>query len=272
MKLRRIIGDFIRKRNPLDIEHIQIPIQNTPPKFTSLKIAHVSDIHIPRCAFEPRTIADAVGAQNPDAIFLTGDIMDGGCDFDGVSIALLIDLFTNIAPTYVVSGNHERKNDDYYNIWRTMLQLRGVHFMNNKVRRIKKDGMRFVITGMRDVSTTELFETDLSFLSSLKVADDECHLLLHHKPHMWRFYYPEDAPSPDIVFSGHAHGGQIRLPYINRGLFAPNQGLFPKYISGIYYYRDESKEVVSRGLVSCTRPVRINNPPHIPIVELIPES
>jgi len=272
MKLRRLIGDFIRKRNPLDIEHITIPIKNISPSFTSLKIAHISDIHIPRCAFSPRDIADAVGKQNPDVIFLTGDMMDGRSKFDGPKISSLIGLLMKIAPVYAISGNHERKNGEYYKIWRSMLELRGVYFMNNKTNRFEKEGVVFVITGMKDTSLRSVLDLDFSFLSEVEVTDGECYLLLHHKPNIWRSYYPADAPVPDIIFSGHAHGGQVRIPFIQRGLMAPDQGLFPKYTSGIYRYSDGSCEIISRGLASSTKPVRVNNHPHIPIVELVPKG
>lgn len=268
MKLRQIIGDFVRKRNPIDIEYIRIPIKQTPSEFQSLRIAHVSDTHIPRCAFSPREIAESLKKQSPDVIFLTGDVMDGRGEFDGVTIALLIELLIKIAPVYAVSGNHERKNKHYYKIWRTMLILRGVHFINNKTTRIKKGGMTFVITGIRDMSMTKTEDVDLSFLNKLNVADDEYHLMLHHKPNLWRSYYPINVSAPNVVFSGHAHGGQIKIPFIKRGLIAPHQGFLPKYISGLYCYQDGSKEIVSRGLASSTNPIRINNRPHIPIVEL----
>ena len=272
MKLRQFIGDFIRKRNPMDMEHIIIPIENTSPSFTSLRIAHVSDVHIPRSAFSPREIAEAVARQNPDVIFLTGDMMDVGSKFDGSKIALLISFLMKIAPIYAISGNHERKKRQYYKIWKTMLKLRGVHFMNNKVTRFEKEGVTFVITGMSDIDVDRASEYDFNFLTQLEVAKDECYLLLHHKPNIWRSYYPEEAPVPDVVFSGHAHGGQVRIPLVKRGLIAPDQGFFPKYTSGLYHYADGSFEVVSRGLASSTKPVRVNNKPHIPIVELVPKG
>ena len=272
MKLRRLIGDFIRKRNPLDIEHITIPIKDTTSSFTSLRVAHISDIHIPRAAFSPYEIADTLKKQNPDVVFLTGDMMDGRLKFDGSTIALFISLLMKVAPIYAVAGNHERNNCEYYKIWKTMLELRGVHFIDDKAIRFEKDGKTFVIAGMRDISLKEVLEVNFSFLNEVEIAENECYLLLHHKPNIWRSYYPGDAPVPSIVFSGHAHGGQIRIPFIDRGLIAPNQGLFPKYISGLYRYSEGSYEIVSRGLASPTKPVRINNKPHIPIVELVPKD
>ena len=271
MNLRRLVGDFIRKRNPLDIQHITVPI-SVFPIAASFRIAHVSDIHIPRCAFSPREIADAVKNQNPDVIFLTGDVMDGRSKFDAPKISLLISLLIKIAPVYAISGNHERNNHKYYKIWKTMLELRGIQFMDDKFTRFEKGDVTFVIAGIRDMNISGAQEFDCSFLTEIEITDNECYLLLHHKPNIWRSYYPDDAPLPDIIFSGHAHGGQVRIPFINRGLIAPNQGLFPKYTSGMYRYFDGSQEIVSRGLASSTKPVRINNKPHIPIVDLIPKS
>lgn len=265
MRLRRLIGDFIRKRNPLDIEQIEIPVKAK----SSLRIAHVSDVHIPRCAFSPREIADSVQKQMPDVIFLTGDVMDRRTHFCAPRISLLLALLLEIAPVYAISGNHERGNSEYYKIWETMLTLRGVHFVDEKVARFEKAGTTFVIVGMRDINLKRDLVYDFSFLSEITVADDECYLLLHHRPSIWRDVYPPDAPMPEVVFSGHAHGGQIRIPFTNRGLVAPNQGLFPKYTSGLYRHPRGSYEVVSRGLASVTNPIRINNRPHIPIVELI---
>ena len=267
MRFRRLIGDLIRKRNPLDIEHICIPID--VENFSSLKIAHVSDIHIPRPAFSPREIADAVKKQTPDIIFLTGDIMDGRLAFDGARISLLISLLLDIAPVFAVSGNHERGNNEYYRIWKTMLKLQGVHYLENDFCRLEKGGARFLILGVEDFSFRKIAEMDFSFLSDLVLFDQECLLMLHHKPYVWRGYFPADAPVPRVVFSGHAHGGQVGLPFFKRGLIAPHQGFFPKYVTGRYDYEDGSVEVVSRGLTSATRPIRINNKPHIPIVELV---
>jgi len=272
MNLRRLIGNFIRKRNPLDIEHITIPIKGISSNFTSLRVAHISDVHIPRSAFSPSEIANAVKKQNPDVIFLTGDMIDGKLEFDGPTAALLISFLIKIAPVYAVSGNHEQNNREYYKIWKTMLELRGVHFMDGKTIHFKKDGVNFIIAGMRDIDAKKVLNFDFSFLSEVEVADNECYLLLHHKPNRWRSYYPTDAPVPDVVFSGHVHGGQIGIPFTKRGLIAPDQGLFPKYTSGMYRYSDGSYEVVSRGLASATKPIRVNNKPHIPIVELVPKG
>ena len=172
MKFRRLIGDFIRKRNPLDIEHIIIPIESASLRFTSLRIAHISDVHIPRCDFSPYKIADAVKRQNPDVIFLTGDMMDGKSKFDGPKIALLVSLMLKIAPIYAVSGNHERNRREYYKIWKTMLELRGVHFMDDKVTRFEKDGVTFVIVGIRDFNKKKDLEFDFSFLSEVEILDD----------------------------------------------------------------------------------------------------
>jgi predicted MPP superfamily phosphohydrolase len=71
-----------------------------------------------------------------------------------------------------------------------------------------------------------------------------------------------------LVFSGHAHGGQFRIPFLKKGIIAPNQGLFPKYTSGLYSSNNGIQVMVSRGLGNSIIPIRINNRPHLPIIRL----
>ena len=70
----------------------------------------------------------------------------------------------------------------------------------------------------------------------------------------------------DLVLTGHAHGGQVRIPFVG-GLIAPNQGLFPHYTEGVYS-KDNTDMVVSRGLGNSVIPVRINNTPELVMITL----
>jgi predicted MPP superfamily phosphohydrolase len=72
----------------------------------------------------------------------------------------------------------------------------------------------------------------------------------------------------DLVLSGHAHGGQFRLPFVG-GLFAPNQGFFPEYDSGLYT-DGQTQMIVSRGVGNSRFPVRFNNRPEVILIELKP--
>lgn len=94
-------------------------------------------------------------------------------------------------------------------------------------------------------------------------------ILLAHRPELFVSYSSTiNSINPNIVFSGHAHGGQFRIPILNKGVIAPNQGLFPKYTSGVYT-NNNVKMIVSRGLGNSIIPIRINNRPHLPIIELL---
>ena len=100
-------------------------------------------------------------------------------------------------------------------------------------------------------------------ISNLSLSDEYC-ILLSHRPELFAEYVSEEA---DLVLSGHAHGGQFRLPFIG-GVIAPDQGLFPKYDAG-KYSKNHTTMIVSRGIGNSIIPVRINNRPEIVIVELV---
>ena len=100
-------------------------------------------------------------------------------------------------------------------------------------------------------------------ISNLSLSDEYC-ILLSHRPELFEEYVSEEV---DLVLSGHAHGGQFRVPFIG-GIIAPNQGLFPKYDAG-KYSKNHTTMIVSRGIGNSIIPVRINNRPEIVIVELV---
>jgi len=93
-------------------------------------------------------------------------------------------------------------------------------------------------------------------------------LMLTHKPHLIDAYQNSGA---DLVLSGHAHGGQVRLPFVG-GLYAPGQGIFPRYTSGLYRLKNGVSMIVNRGLGDSQFPWRINNPPHVIVITLKPKS
>lgn len=113
-------------------------------------------------------------------------------------------------------------------------------------------------TSRSDVSS--MVETKLNALS----LDDSCYtILLSHRPELFDAYVSSGI---DLIFSGHAHGGQFRLPLIG-GLIAPNQGFFPKYDAGLYS-EGKTNMVVSRGIGNSIIPLRFNNRPEVVLVEL----
>jgi predicted MPP superfamily phosphohydrolase len=100
-------------------------------------------------------------------------------------------------------------------------------------------------------------------LDNLMHEEDKYSILLSHRPELFHIYVDNNI---DLVLSGHAHGGQFRIPFIG-GIVAPNQGLFPKYDAGLFGEK-ETNMIVSRGIGNSIIPFRFNNPPEIIIIEL----
>lgn len=111
---------------------------------------------------------------------------------------------------------------------------------------------------MKGKPKAEIHKVVAAKLKALKGQTEGYTVLLSHHPELFELYAESGY---NLVFCGHAHGGQIRLPFIG-GIISPNQGLFPKYTAGIYR-KGDTKMVVSRGLGNSAFPLRINNFPEI---------
>ena len=143
----------------------------------------------------------------------------------------------------------------------------GVIILHDRSVGLMKDNERIQIAGLDDPDfTTGIYLKKESALKNkikgMKLTEDYC-ILLSHRPEYFRTYVSE---SIDLVLSGHAHGGQFRLPFIG-GLIAPGQGIFPKYDAGAYS-ENRTTMIVSRGIGNSIIPVRFNNRPEVVIVHL----
>ena len=123
------------------------------------------------------------------------------------------------------------------------------------------------VTGIMNLGKAVVYEDDNNKINyELTISDydkNKYSILLSHRPELFETYVDNNI---NLVFTGHAHGGQIRIPFIG-GIIAPNQGLFPKYTSGIFT-KNETNMIVSRGIGNSLFPFRINNNPELVIVEL----
>lgn len=245
----------------LEVDHLTISVSELPETLNGLIIVHLSDIHFPNNRIEPeRLIAETKKAQ-PDFIFLTGDLIHRTADIEKTPLTELVSALTDIAPTYSVSGNHEVSSDQLEE-WNTIMIQNGVVLLEDEVDHTIIAGEDIAIAGLEDWHMTTDFETSSS--------DSALTLLLAHRPEHFESYATANPQlQPDLTFSGHAHGGQIRLPFIG-ALFAPGQGFFPEYTSGIYANKQTPHQqlVVSRGIGNSLFPLRINNKPHFVIVTL----
>jgi len=224
------------------------------------KIAQISDLHNKSFGENNKVLIDLLKKESPDIIVVTGDLVDSRRTDIYVAINFVSQAIT-IAPVYYVSGNHEeRLSDEKLDSLYKGLENIGVVILNNKSITLKTaDNTPFYLLG---VNNKNLKDNTLKKMVS-KLDSDKLMILLAHRPQFLDNY---SNAGVDLVFSGHAHGGQIRLPFIG-GLLAPDQGFFPKYTAGSYEVSDTTM-IVSRGLGNSLFPIRIFNRPDLVIVTL----
>lgn len=235
-----------------------------PGAFEGFKIAHVSDLHNAVFGRENEKLLSLIRAAKPDIIAITGDLIDSRhTDID--SALAFVEAAAEIAPVYYVTGNHESRLD--FDEIEPRLIAAGARVLRNEAEYIEHGGERIRLAGIDDPSfirtggTAE--ERAAAELEQLGDGGGTFTVLLAHRPELVEVYAEYGA---GLVLSGHAHGGQVRLPLLG-GLYAPGQGLLPEYDSGLYSL-GETQMVVSRGLGNSVAPLRVNNRPELVIVTL----
>lgn len=262
------------------------------PKLTrSFTVLQISDVHESKYGKGQKKLVNVVKDASPDVIFITGDMVeddksdnpkDSSFDKDNPS-RVLIEALVKIAPCYMVLGNHEGSIPNIDSICEELEKM-GVTVLHRASREVILDDV--LVCGVCDPyffkdeihhnNIAERFAEDAERVSPAltkwremlseeyaDVAEEERFtILLSHRPEEYELY---DSLGFDVAFSGHAHGGQWRLPPFINGVYAPHQGIFPDHAGGVYEYEDFT-HIVSRGL-SKKRMVRIFNRPEVCVVK-----
>ena len=240
-----------------------------PHSFDGYKIAVVSDLHNAQFGNNNRQLVEKIKKEHPDIIAITGDLVDS--NRTDIEIAIqLVSRLTEIAPCYYVTGNHEAWINEQYKELEKGLIAENVVILHDNVIQLTKGSETIQIAGQDDPyftnTDTYIQESMLQTrINNMSLSNEYC-ILLSHRPEMFEAYVSEEF---DLVLSGHAHGGQFRVPFIG-GIIAPDQGLFPEFDAG-KYSKNNTIMIVSRGIGNSIIPVRFNNRPEIVIVELISE-
>lgn len=257
------------ENNAIQITNIDVKDQSISSSFNNFKIVHISDLHNKEFGKNQKNIINKIKEVNPDIIVITGDIIDS-YDTNVQISSDFINGVSKIAPVYYVPGNHESRILDDYISLKTQMQTAGVHILENEFITISKGNDKINIIGMNDPSFEYLKLTGTTdeeiVVNNLSVLTKNLNgytILLSHRPELIDTYASFNI---NLVFSGHAHGGQVRIPFIG-GVIAPNQGLFPKYTSGLHEVKN-TKMIISRGLGNSAFPFRINNRPEIIVATL----
>ena len=251
----------------LEVNEYEVVSDRIPQGFEGFRIAQVSDLHNAEFGEGNEKLIQLLSQTDPDIIVLTGDLIDSR--HTDIEIALdFARLAIKLAPVYYVSGNHEARVREYEDLKMGLAEAGMVILENQKVQ-ITREGGSITLVGIGDPS----FQEDYLFGDSESVArqaiehqqneSDGYTILLSHRPELFDLYVDTEM---DLVFSGHAHGGQFRLPFVG-GLVAPNQGFFPKFDEG-RFTEENTTMIVSRGVGNSIIPIRFNNRPEIVLVTL----
>ena len=257
---------FFAFYNGLVIRQYTIKTTNISPN-KPIKIVLITDLHSCIYGTEQSELIDKVKNLNADIILLAGDIADDVTPIDGTR--LFLEGLVDEVPMYYVSGNHEYWSDQMDDI-KSVLRDYGVIVLEDEYKEIEINNSKFIIAGVDDPEWVKYDDRPGSAEESIEVAfknleaKDGFKVLLAHRPEMIGIYkkYPFD-----LVVSGHAHGGQVRIPFIINGLYAPNQGWFPPYAGGEYKHGNLT-HIVSRGLSYNPNLPRIFNPPEIVVINI----
>ena len=229
-----------------------------PEAFDGLKILQISDLH-GRDVLSKQLLLRAE-AETPDLILLTGDLVDGEGQL--ARLEPLIRGLAHVAPVYYVTGNHEWALEDTEGFLRELSGM-GVTLLRNSFVTLDRAGDRLFLAGVEDPNGYADMKTPEELARELEAAGGGFSLLLAHRPE----YFPDYAALGfRVVFSGHVHGGMLRLPFLG-GLLAPGHVLFPKYDGGLFTQGD-SVMVLSRGLAGVNGFPRIFNPMEVPVAVL----
>ena len=251
----------------LEVNEYEIVSDRIPEAFAGFRIAQVSDLHNKDFGEGYGQLLTLLSQINPDIIVVTGDLIDSRQTDLDVALEFAWQA-GKIARVYYGSGNHEARVPEYEDL-KIGLVKAGVVILENQKVEITREGESINLMGIEDPS----FQEDYLFGDSESVArqaienlqneSDGYTILLSHRPELFDLYVETEM---NLVFSGHAHGGQFRLPFVG-GLVAPNQGFFPKYDAG-QFTEENTTMIVSRGVGNSIIPIRFNNRPEIVLVTL----
>lgn len=226
---------------------------------SNIRILQISDFHDKKFPRGNKKLLNIIEKQKPDIIVITGDLIDKKtADYSNVYdfVGQIVKINPN---TYFVSGNHEWWNGNISE-FAAGLNTTKINILNNSSTVAAVRNSSINICGIDDYNTGHA-NLDKAF----KGIDEKLFtILLSHSPDI----VPLEPNLPaDLALSGHAHGGQVRIPLVG-ALIAPNQGLFPKYNKGLYTFENGPLLYVDSGLGTSVAPIRFLNRSQISVITI----
>lgn len=248
------------QNNALQVSRYEITAQQIPAAFDGYKILHCSDLHNKSFGSQQDTLRSLVQKLQPDAICITGDLIDSRRTSIS-TMAASWEWIPSAYPTFYVPGNHESRISFYPQLLQA-LQAKQVQILHNTSVMVQRGKESLCFSGIQDPRFFAGRPAYQQMLTQLRQAGS-FQILLSHRPEQFDRY---QELGYNLVLCGHAHGGQIRLPG-TQGLYAPHQGFLPRYTHGMHQQHTTTM-VVSRGLGNSGFPFRINNRPQLILITL----
>lgn len=270
-----LLIEFILDQFPKEVFYT-VESKKLPESFQGVKIVVVADLHNKSFGHKNERLIQKIKALQPDIILIAGDLMVRKQPKKYEVALQFMKGISNICPIYYGLGNHEQSlmtsdkgfTDLYFN-YRDTVKKMGVTFLDNESVFITRKNEKIKITG---VSIGKMFfqkfklpsMSDDYLQNLVGNCDKKCYnILIAHNPSYFKSYIKWGA---DLIFSGHIHGGVIRIPFLG-GMLSPQCRFFPKYAGGRYDSENQTM-LVSRGLGGHTIKFRIFNRPEIMVVNL----
>lgn len=266
-----IIGFCYYENNVLSITRINLKMNIN----NSVKIVHLSDIHSKVFGKGNKTLINKIKKLSPDLILITGDLIN----MDGRNINEMLGLLTNlnnIASVYYILGNHENRLSDLGELVKR-IENTGVKVLIDKIDSIKVNNIIINLLGLNENQASRddyhnrkkgiyLYNDYKSLFNKLESLKG-IKIVMSHYPENFSLIgkCSYNNYNFDLMLSGHAHGGQFRLPFIG-GLYAPGQGIFPKYTAGLH--NEKTNLIISKGIGPSRFPLRLFNRPEIIVVNI----
>lgn len=272
------------------VKEYEIASKRLPDEFVGYRILQLTDLHSIGDEMAQKTI-EKVKNEAPDLIVITGDLIDSTVynrekseylsgkrsEIPGQNMLSLLEEIVDVAPIYYVYGNHEMMllDDPDSNSFKVAVEAMGIEILNVGAVTLTKGEASIQLMGIQDPATVyknpkyaylensqtrvrAMIEDAMEGLDSQQFT-----VLLSHRPELFEVY---QEYAIDLAITGHAHGGQIRIPFVG-GVYAPSQGFWPGYDKGLYK-ADRLEMVVGVGIGNSKFPVRVFNTPEIVVIEL----
>lgn len=259
----------------VDKSYYKLHIPKMNRKLKGTKIIHLSDLHLPNDRLDFKKLVQAIKEESPDLIVITGDITEGNLEHTTFNqLRYLGNSLKEVAPIYAIAGNHDvslLEGDK----WRATLENNNIHVLLDESSWVPLKDYGLVLIGLKEtyeMSDNRMVPDNQNFMGRINLQSgmqEQVTIMLAHHPEYFERYLTKEGIDIDLVLAGHAHGGQVRLPFIG-GLYAPGQGLNPMYYHGVYHSeKDSSKRmIVNSGLSTSENTIRLFNHMEIGVIEL----